>query len=85
MIRDIIDFLWMVCLLNFAVLLTSATLLILKIFFQDPKHEVYEGEPRRYSGVAYHEPQADDGKGSQGAGEEFPLCAAPLKEYPFHP
>ena len=32
MIRDIIDFLWMVCLLNVAVLLTSATLLILKIF-----------------------------------------------------
>lgn len=44
MIRDIIDFLWMVCLLNVAVLLTSATLLILKIFFQDPKHEIYEGE-----------------------------------------
>lgn len=44
MIRDIIDFLWMVCLLNVAVLLTSATLQILKIFFQDPKHEVYEAE-----------------------------------------
>ena len=42
MLRDIIDFLWLICLLNIAVLLTTASVVILKIMFQDSSCDSHE-------------------------------------------
>ena len=42
MLRDVIDFLWLICLLNIAVLLTTASVVILKIMFQDSSSDGHE-------------------------------------------
>ena len=44
MLKDVIDFLLLICLLNVAVLLTTASMVVLKIMFQDPRRESHEGE-----------------------------------------
>ncbi len=42
MLQYIIDFLWMVCLLNVTILLTTANVLLLKILLHDPKPDNYD-------------------------------------------
>ncbi len=42
MLQYIIDFLWMVCLLNVTILLTTANVLLLKILLHDPKTDNYD-------------------------------------------
>lgn len=42
MLQDIIDFLWMVCLLNVTILLTTANVLLLKILLHGPKPDNHD-------------------------------------------
>ncbi len=42
MLQYFIDFLWMVCLLNVTILLTTANVLLLKILLHDPKTDNHD-------------------------------------------